>query len=255
MPKRKRTPPLPLDVDAFLGSAKVGAMGGQQVCTYLMLLMLDWKENGFVFAPAEDAEKHKSDRSRLARICHQAPEVFLRAWKDGVGACFEERDGRYRNARIDLERLRLSEWKAKSAKGGKKTAQAKVNQHPNHSCTTVDPKRTAARSRVVQHSVFEPNPEAVVAGANWLTPYFEAYRQYVGEEKPARIAQVVASVREAAGDEGALYAWTAWCKDPKRGYNVGAFGGRWRDYENFEVVDEDGNLTPRGAVYIKASGL
>jgi uncharacterized protein YdaU (DUF1376 family) len=255
MPKRKRTPLLPFDVDAFLGSAKVGAMTAAQVGVYTLLLIHDWKESGFEFAPEEDTEKHEADRRRLARICHLTTPTFLRAWKDAVGACFEERGGRYRNARIDLERLRLSEWQAKSRKGGKKTAQAKVNQHPNHLSTTVDPKRTPARSRVVQHSVFEPNPEAVVAGANWLTPYVDAYAEYVGHEKPGRIAAVVAPVREAVGDEGALYAFTAWCRDPKRGYNVGAFGGRWRDYENFEVVDEDGNLTPRGAAYIKASGL
>jgi len=248
MPKKKTTPLLPFDVDAFLGSAKVGMMGGPEIGVYVLLLLLDWKENGFDFAG-------ELDRKRLAKFCRIDPRIFDRMWKT-VGGCFEQRDdGRYHNARIDLERLRRAELVAKSSAGGKKTAQAKVKQRVKLNDSTVDPKRTPARSRVVQHSVFEPNPEAVVAGANWLTPYVDAYAEYVGHEKPGRIAAVVAPVREAVGDEGALYAFTAWCRDPKRGYNVGAFGGRWRDYENFEVVDEDGNLTPRGAAYIKASGL
>lgn len=255
MPKKKRTPPLPFDVDAFLGSAKVQAMKGSEIGCYVMLLLLDWKEHGFVWAPESDAISHAKDRRRLAQFCHQPSEKFARYWKESLGSCFEERDGRYHNARIDLERVRLAEWSAKSAKGGKKTAQAKVNQHPNHSTATVDPKRTPARSRVVQRSVFDPSPETPVAGTNWLTPYYEAYRQYVGEEKPARIAAAVAAAREAVGDEDALYAFTAWCRDPKRGWGINSFGSRWRDYENFAVADADGNLTPRGAAYIKASGL
>jgi uncharacterized protein YdaU (DUF1376 family) len=254
MPKKKTTPLLPFDVDAFLSSPRVAEMGRVNIGPYVILLCLDWRDNGLALAPISEPEERRKDVARLSHACCMDARSFEQMWK-AVGICFEERDGRYHNARIDLERLRLSEWQAKSRKGGKKTAQAKVNQHPNHLTTTVDPKRTPARSRVVQHSVFEPNPEEVVAGANWLTPYVDAYAQYVGQEKPGRIAAVVAPVREAAGDEGALYAFTAWCKDPKRGYSLNSFGARWRDYENFEVLDEDGNYTERGAVWAKANHL
>lgn len=104
----------------------------------------------------------------------------------------------------------------------------------------------------------EPTPAPVAPRAGkptWLTPYLDLHAKHVGDIAPSRLAKVVAPVREAAGDEAAIYAFAGWCNDPKRSKSINGFRDRWRDYENFEIFDGDGNLTERGAAYAKANGL
>jgi uncharacterized protein YdaU (DUF1376 family) len=111
----------------FLGSGKVLRMSTEEVGCYLLLLLYDWNETGFAY-----------DVKDLAQVTRLTTRKFEAAWKR-VGPCFVERDGRWFNPRLELERTRQAEWREKSSKGGKASAQAKANQQVNQTSTTVQP--------------------------------------------------------------------------------------------------------------------
>lgn len=87
--------------DDFLGSGKVGTMTPDEVGVYVMLLCLDWNENGFTFDP-----------KKLARWCRTSRAKFQKAWA-AVGECFVEKDGRMFNPRLEMERAKQAENRAK----------------------------------------------------------------------------------------------------------------------------------------------
>jgi uncharacterized protein YdaU (DUF1376 family) len=94
----------------FLGSAKVGMMTTEEIGAYLLLLLLDWQEDGFDYqAP------------RLARWCRLPTARFTKAWA-AIGPCFTaDAAGRLRNPRLERERLKQADWREKSRKGAAKT--------------------------------------------------------------------------------------------------------------------------------------
>lgn len=93
----------------FLGGV-VAAYTLEEVGLYSLLLAFDWNLNGL----PTDAEK-------LAKMTRVSSRKFHTLWKT-VGENFTERDGRYFNARLQLEREKQAEWRDKSAKGGKASA-------------------------------------------------------------------------------------------------------------------------------------
>jgi uncharacterized protein YdaU (DUF1376 family) len=107
----------------FLGSGKVGTMTVDEIGAYTLLLCLDWNENGFVF-----------DEEELARWCKVSRAKFRKLWVR-VSRCFDEKDGRMYNARLQIEREKQAEWREKSARGGKASAEAKAKGSP----TTLQP--------------------------------------------------------------------------------------------------------------------
>lgn len=126
---------------------------------------------------------------------------------------------------------------------------------PIHKGPPQIPEVRSQKSEEQQQQLQLPSPPAApkaVGKPNWLTPYLDAYTQHVGQIKESRLAKVVAPVRAQVGDEEAVYAFTGWCKDPNRGKSIVQFSARWRDYENFEVMDEFGNFTERGAKWAAA---
>lgn len=100
----------------FLGSSKVGMMGGTEIGVYVMLLLLDWQDNGFVFDPP-----------RLAHWCHVDEPTFNQAWT-AVERCFKHRSGRMYNEKLDIERKRQEEWRKKSREGGVRSGQVRATK-------------------------------------------------------------------------------------------------------------------------------
>lgn len=80
---------------------------------YMWLLCLEWTRNGFAY-----------DEASLASWCRVSPSQFRAAWPK-VAESFELRDGRYYNARLDMERAKQAEWREKSAKGGRRSGEAR----------------------------------------------------------------------------------------------------------------------------------
>lgn len=109
--------------DDFLGSGKVGTMTVDEVGAYTLLLCLEWNEVGFTY-----------DEEELARWCRVSRQKFRKMWVR-ISRCFDVHEGRYYSARLQKERQKQADWREKSAKGGKASAQARAN-HPS---TTVEP--------------------------------------------------------------------------------------------------------------------
>lgn len=87
--------------DDFLGSSKVAVMTPQEIGVYVLLLCMDWNGVGFVFNP-----------KLLARFCRMPEPEFVEAW-EVVRECFEERDGRLYNPRLERERVKQAAYSAK----------------------------------------------------------------------------------------------------------------------------------------------
>ena len=106
-------------VDDFLGSTKVGLMDAHDLGCYVMLLLWCSREGGFFLAP-----------DQLARWCHTTPAAFQDAWDRVLSRCFELRDGRYHNTRMDDEvaggSSRYLAMVEGGRKGGLRSAQARV---------------------------------------------------------------------------------------------------------------------------------
>lgn len=97
-----------------------GLMKPEETHVYIWLLCLEWNQTGFVYDPA-----------KLARWCRVSERQFLKAWKV-VGECFEARDdGRLYNTRLEAERAKQEEWRAKSAEGGRRSAEARAQAKTN----------------------------------------------------------------------------------------------------------------------------
>jgi uncharacterized protein YdaU (DUF1376 family) len=105
-----KSPAFQLYPNDFLGSAKVGMMTTEEIGAYLLLLLLDWQEDGFDYqAP------------RLARWCRLPTARFTKAW-GAIGPCFTaDAAGRLRNPRLERERIKQADWREKSRKGAAKT--------------------------------------------------------------------------------------------------------------------------------------
>jgi uncharacterized protein YdaU (DUF1376 family) len=108
-----KSPAFQMYVNDFLGSAKVGMMGAEEIGIYLLLLFLDFQEKGFVY-----------DSRLLAKWCRVPRRRFEKAWVI-VGQCFVEREGRMFNPRLELERVKQAEWREKSSKGGLASAETR----------------------------------------------------------------------------------------------------------------------------------
>lgn len=127
--------------DDFLGSGKVGTMTVEEIGVYTLLLCLDWNECGFVY-----------DEEELARWCRCKQQQFVRAWRR-VSRCFVERDGRFFNPRLDAEREKQRQWREKSSKGGKTSA-----EHRGKGGSTTAPPEAKGGSTVVQPEGNTPFP-------------------------------------------------------------------------------------------------
>ena len=99
--------------DDFLGSSKVGVMSAREIGIYVLLLCMDWNGHGIAYNPR-----------LLARYCRVTEAEFLEAW-EAVGPCFEERDGKLWNPRLEREREKQAAFSAKQ----KAAADARWESH------------------------------------------------------------------------------------------------------------------------------
>lgn len=94
-------------------SGSPATMTPDETHVYVWLLCREWTKEGFEFDPIE-----------LAKWCRLTPRKFEKAWEN-VKKCFVERNGRLYNPRLDRERQKQAEWRAKSAVGGHMSAESK----------------------------------------------------------------------------------------------------------------------------------
>lgn len=84
-----------------------------EVGAYAILLCYDWQEGGL-----------PDDEKILARWLRLSPKQFKRVW-EVVRPNFVLHDGRWWNLRLEKERIKQAEWRAKSSRGGKAGAEAR----------------------------------------------------------------------------------------------------------------------------------
>lgn len=94
---------------------------------YVWLLCLEWTRIGFVY-----------DRKELAKWCRVSPARFDKAWAT-VKKSFNMRNDRLYNPRLDREREKQAEWRAKSAVGGQMSAENKRLKLVSGGSTTLEP--------------------------------------------------------------------------------------------------------------------
>lgn len=110
----------------FLSDENVMAMELDERGAYITLMCVCWTEGSI---PA--------DVRRLARICGCPRERMAEMW-EVLSPCFEEHPGgpeRLVHPRLEAERTKQAEWREKSARGGRKSAEArkrKAQANMNH---------------------------------------------------------------------------------------------------------------------------
>ena len=201
-----KSPAFQFYVNDFLGSAKVGSMNGSEVGIYLMLLFLDWQEIGFEFNP-----------DFLSRWCRVTRGTFLKAWVI-VSKCFEERDGRMFNHRLDIERKKQAEWSQKSRNGGLTSGQV----------------RRKGGSTTFQPSLNTPSPSSTPTPNHPSPPYPDEFEK----------TWVVYPKREGGSNKSAAYR--AWRSRIKQGVTAEQMHAGTLRYANF--VEAKGKV---GTEYVK----
>jgi uncharacterized protein YdaU (DUF1376 family) len=104
--------------DDFVGSGTVALLRDHEIGIYLMLLCLDWSDDGFVFPAATDSD----ELERLAAWCKTTPKRLASAWTRLAQAFPASEDSRRRNPRLQRERIKQATWREKSSTAGKKGA-------------------------------------------------------------------------------------------------------------------------------------
>ncbi len=222
--------------DDFLGSGKVGTMTTEEVGVYTLLLCLDWNETGFVF-----------DEEELSRWCRLTRPRFRKAWAR-VSRCFAERDGRLYNPRLEVEREKQAEWRAKSAKGGRTSGQARAKG----GSTVVQPplengSQMVPTKREPKGNTPFPTPTPVTttakattsAGAGFdLSPYIDAHREHFpGSDPPAgRYGKTFKRLETTHGAPETLRRWRICLARKATFATPEELSSHWSEY-GVEMVD------------------
>ena len=107
-------PYMPLWVADFLSSGKVKQMTPAHIGAYVMLLMYEW--NGTELLDDDDY---------LAKLTQCDGHQEWAELSNLVRACFEQRDGRLFNPRLEKERKRIADRHEKLSEAGKKSGKVR----------------------------------------------------------------------------------------------------------------------------------
>lgn len=105
----KRSPAFQFYPEAFLSSSKVIRMSLEERGAYITLLSICWLDGSL---PLDD--------TALARTLGITPRHFARLWPTNLRECFSEKHGRLVNARLERERKKQADYRARQAEHGAK---------------------------------------------------------------------------------------------------------------------------------------
>jgi uncharacterized protein YdaU (DUF1376 family) len=111
----------------WLADANVAMMSVAGRGVYITLLCYCWREGSL---PA--------DGPKLARLCGITADEFADLWPD-VKPCFLRDGDRLRHKRLDCERDKQEEWRLKSSRGGKKSAENRAQGSSKGGARVVEP--------------------------------------------------------------------------------------------------------------------
>src|SRR3990167_2140117 len=115
MATKKKSPAFQFYPSNFLGSPKVRAMNATEIGVYWLLCCIEWEESGFTYQEAED----------IAASARVSSAQFGEMWTK-LSRCFTKRGERFFSPRLNKERTKQREWRRKSSKGGKISAQRRL---------------------------------------------------------------------------------------------------------------------------------
>ncbi len=184
-----KSPAFQVYVNDFLGSAKVGMMSTEEIGAYWLLLFLDWQEIGFVF----------EERS-LSRWCRLTPSRFKRAWV-ALKPCFVDVEGRLMSPRLQKEREKQAEWRAKSAKGGRKSGEARAKGGSQMVEPTPQPNGNTPLPLPLQVTTTATTSVGAANGKriSWTVEGSELWGKSVGPIAPARFGKSLKPVVDKYG--------------------------------------------------------
>lgn len=121
----------------FLTSERVRLMSHTERGIYITMLCMCWLE-----------ESLPADVEQLGRLLHVKAQQFQRIWIEGpLASCFQERNGRLYNARLDAEREKQAAFRRRQSDKGK--ASGVVRTETNRGSTVVQPNRNRAPGFIV----------------------------------------------------------------------------------------------------------
>lgn len=159
----------------FMADANVQAMTMEERGIYLWLLCHCWLE---VCLPLDEA--------RLARMCGASPARFSSRLWPALRGCFMQTPDGYRHKRLDAERLKQHEWRQKSTKGGRRSAEARRKGGSTTVSPPLQPNANTAFASASAVRTDTPNGVSVgTAPVNLLTKPL-AYRPRIDVAWPGR---------------------------------------------------------------------
>jgi uncharacterized protein YdaU (DUF1376 family) len=102
----------------FLSDPNTLMMSTAEIGAYCLLLFICWDQDGL-----------PDDIEDLAKLARMDVNQFEHAWEKRIARCFQKReDGKWTHKRLEKERQKQREWRAKSARGGKAGAGKRKNR-------------------------------------------------------------------------------------------------------------------------------
>lgn len=176
----------------FLGGV-VASYSLEEIGLYTVLLAFDWNLSGLPL----DVEK-------LAKLSRVSLRKFRVLWET-VGENFVERDGRYFNPRLQLERAKQEEWRRKSSDGGKKGAANRGSRvveppyQPNGNTPTPSPSPTPEEQEQSSAGACAfPHPDPLDSDDGRLLA------AQLGDEDPRPVLEFIS--------ERPIDDWGKWCR-------------------------------------------
>jgi uncharacterized protein YdaU (DUF1376 family) len=252
------------DVSSIAETYHLEKMTAKEIGMYLLLLFADWNGDGFDF-----------DEESLARMCRVSRATFQKAWTR-LSRCFvADQQGRYRNPRLQAERVKQEAWREKSSEGGKVGSAKRWEGHTKkedeggHKMVTPDalpnddipfPSSTTDSTTTTKPKT-TTSPRAVAPRENWLVPVSRVWESRFGagsfdfgkngkhlkrlkeHHQPGVIAEHLGRFLEKA--------------DPQY-VSIARFVDTFAQYAAHDpsaLVDEYGCLTPLGEKETRPAGL
>jgi len=153
----------------FLADIKVASMSMEERGIYITLLCHCWLENGL---PVD------STLAKTLLICNES-----------VASCFYEKNGKFRNKRLDLEKKNQKAWIKKCSQGGLARAKAQLKLKGSSSKAQVNPCISLSSSSSLSSSIKNPpaplpNPDIHIEA---IQQVFDHFNYHVHPEKPLKV--------------------------------------------------------------------
>lgn len=155
-----KRPALPLYTKDWLGDLEVRAMEADERGVYADLLMLQWQEGGIDGALISNG--------KVAKVCGMGQRRFARIWVK-IGHKFAlNSDGKWRNPRVETERIRADKFSEKQRNRANGRWSADAAAMPSAAYASVSSQILDPRSLLDPIAIQDPERECGSTSANTL---------------------------------------------------------------------------------------